>query len=114
MNGEEIHIDFFDVIKGTNIVLQFFHGGILYVTQTMSAETASIFASALASDHSGIYSMAANELITFTILKNNDNILLSVDSLATNIGKTHMEIDYLFENKVELRQRTSIGTIKAI
>jgi hypothetical protein len=80
----------------------------------MSIATASIFASALASDHSGIYSTAATKHITFEILKNNDNILLSVDSLATTIGKTHMELDYLLRNKIVLRQRTSIGTVKAI
>jgi len=112
--GETIHIDYFNVIKETNIVAEYLHEGILLVTQAMPEETASIYASALSGTISGSFAAAANELMLFEIILHEPHIRISVDSFTTKIGGTHTEIDYMLKTKIVLSQRTSIGTVQAI
>jgi hypothetical protein len=113
-SGEPIQIDFFNVIKDTNVIAEYFYGGIMLVRQTMPIETASIFASVLSNEISGTYFAATNEQITFEIKIDKQKTLIFADSFITKSGTTHMEIDYLLKNDVVLSQRTSIQTLKSI
>jgi hypothetical protein len=112
--GKQIQIDFFNVIKGTNVVAEYFYGGIMIVTQTMPIETASIFASALCNEISDTFFVPRNEQITFEIKSDKQNILIFADSFMTKSGTTHMEIDYLLKSDFVLSQRTSIQTLRSI
>ena len=114
LSGEQIKIDFFNVIKGTNVVIEYLHDGVLLVVQTMSKENALIVASALSSDDAVTYSTAPHEPITFEFKLVESHVLITTNSFNTKIDGTHMEINYMFNSKIILSQRTSINTVKAI
>ncbi|MEI8134015.1 MAG: hypothetical protein WCH46_02915 [bacterium] len=113
-SGEQIQIDFFNIVKGLTIVTEYFHEGIMLATQTMPNETASIFSRAILDGISSLNSNAANMQITFELKINDQNILIVSDALRTRCGTMHMEIDYLAKNAVVLSQRTSVQTVQTI
>jgi hypothetical protein len=113
-SGDQIQIDFFNVINNSNIVAEYFHEGIMLATQTMPIETASIYSTVFSNGISGTHCVAANENITFELSINNQKIFIEADAFSTEHDILRIKINYLLKNKIVFSQRTSIQTLQSI
>ena len=114
LSGEQVQIDFFNVIRDRNIVAEYFHQGILLATQHMPVKTATIYSNVFSKGISGTHFAASREIITFEIRINDQNTSIDADAFSTEHDGTRIKINYMFQDKIVLSQRTSIHTLQSI